>query len=37
MPDAFIHGASEQRQRRFTAGLKSGTIAACDTFAVVQL
>lgn len=32
VPDAFTHGASAQRQRWFTIGLKQGTIEACDTF-----
>jgi hypothetical protein len=32
IPDSFTHGTSEQRQRWFTAGLKQGTIAACNTF-----
>jgi predicted metalloprotease len=33
IPDSFTHGSSEQRQRWFQTGLKSGTIAACNTFA----
>ena len=37
VPDAFTHGTSAQRQRWFTAGLKAGTLAACDTFAAAQL
>jgi uncharacterized protein len=37
VPDAFTHGSSEQRQRWFTTGLKSGTIQGCDTFAAAQL
>ena len=37
VPDAFTHGTSEQRQRWFATGLKSGTIQACDTFAAAQL
>jgi predicted metalloprotease len=33
IPDSFTHGSSEQRQRWFETGLKSGTVAACNTFA----
>jgi predicted metalloprotease len=32
VPDSFTHGSAEQRVRWLTTGLKSGTIAACDTF-----
>jgi uncharacterized protein len=32
VPDAFTHGSSEQRTRWFTNGLKSGSVASCDTF-----
>ncbi|MCA0273562.1 MAG: neutral zinc metallopeptidase [Proteobacteria bacterium] len=32
MPDSFTHGTSEQRQRWFATGFKSGQIDACDTF-----
>jgi predicted metalloprotease len=32
VPDAFTHGSSEQRVRWFMNGLKSGEVAACDTF-----
>ena len=32
VPDAFTHGSSAQRVRWFRKGLKSGEIAACDTF-----
>jgi predicted metalloprotease len=33
IPDSFTHGTSEQRQRWFETGLKSGSVAACNTFA----
>jgi uncharacterized protein len=33
IPDSFTHGSSEQRQRWFQTGLKSGTVNACNTFA----
>ena len=32
VPDAFTHGSSEQRVRWFMTGLKTGQVAACDTF-----
>jgi hypothetical protein len=32
VPDAFTHGTSAQRACWFTTGLKSGTVASCDTF-----
>ena len=32
VPDSFTHGTSAQRTRWFSTGLKSGQIAACDTF-----
>ena len=35
--DAFTHGTSAQRARWFTAGLKSGQVASCDTFRAEQL
>jgi predicted metalloprotease len=37
VPDAFTHGSSEQRQRWFVNGLKTGTVQGCDTFAAAQL
>jgi predicted metalloprotease len=37
VPDSFTHGSAEQRQRWFTAGFKSGSMASCNTFASAQL
>jgi uncharacterized protein len=37
VPDAFTHGSSAQRTRWFMTGLKSGTVASCDTFRTGQL
>ncbi len=37
VPDSFTHGSSEQRQRWFQTGLKSGTVGSCNTFAAQQL
>jgi predicted metalloprotease len=33
VPDSFTHGSSEQRQRWFQNGLKTGNVKACNTFA----
>lgn len=37
VPDAFTHGSSAQRTRWLTSGLKSGSLASCDTFSAEQL
>ena len=37
VPDSFTHGTSEQRQRWFATGLRTGSVKACDTFASRQL
>jgi predicted metalloprotease len=37
VPDAFTHGTSQQRQRWFATGLKTGKIQGCDTFSAAQL
>jgi predicted metalloprotease len=37
VPDAFTHGSAAQRMRWFTTGLKSGSVASCNTFAAAQL
>src|SRR5215813_1791094 len=37
VPDSFTHGSSEQRQRWFNTGFRSGSIASCNTFAAAQL
>lgn len=33
VPDAFTHGSDRQRHHWFGVGMKTGRIAACDTFA----
>ena len=37
IPNSFTHGSSEQRQRWFNAGLQSGKVGSCNTFAAAQL
>jgi predicted metalloprotease len=37
LPDSFTHGTSEQRQRWFNTGFRSGSVASCNTFAATQL
>ncbi len=37
MPHTFTHGTSEQRQRWFATGFKTGDINACNTFAAQRL
>jgi uncharacterized protein len=37
VPDSFTHGSAAQRTRWFAAGLKNGSLEACDTFAAPQL
>lgn len=37
VPDSFTHGSSAQRQRWFMTGLKSGSIADCNTFRAADL
>jgi predicted metalloprotease len=36
VPDAFTHGTSAQRTYWFSTGLKSGSVANCDTFRTAQ-
>ena len=37
VPDSFTHGTSEQRQRWFMSGYRSGQVSSCNTFASAQL
>ena len=37
VPDSFTHGTSEQRERWFNQGYKTGAVSQCDTFATQQL
>ena len=37
VPDSFTHGSSAQRMRWFKTGFETGSMKACDTFAVRDL
>ena len=37
VPDSFTHGSSEQRQRWFYTGFRSGSVKSCNTFQSAQL
>lgn len=37
VPESFTHGSSEQRQRWFMTGFKTGSVKSCDTFSARNL